>query len=44
MIGLKNIRYYPLIIILDLFIITKFIKLPKGQKKKPIDEKEKKTE
>ena len=46
MIGLKNIRYYPIIIILGLYIITKFIKVPKGQKKKPknIDEKEKKTE
>ena len=46
MIGLKNIRYYPIIIILGLFIITKFIKVPKAQKKKPksIDEKEKKTE
>ena len=45
MIGLKNMRYYPLFVIVGLFIITRFIKVPKEQKKKSksIDEKEKKT-
>ena len=33
LIGLKNMRYYPLIVILGLFIFTRFIKVPKKPKK-----------
>ena len=49
-IGIKNMRYYPLIVVFGLYIITKFMKIPKNpvnatkkieQKKK---EKEKKVE
>ena len=46
MIGLKNMRYYPLIFILGLFVFTKSIKVPKKPKdgQKPKDEKLEKVE
>ena len=45
LVGLRNMRYYPLIVILGLYVFTRFIKVPKKQKKeeKKDDEKEKKA-
>ena len=47
-IGLKNMRYYPLIVVFGLYIITKFMKIPKNPvdatKKIEKKEKEKKVE
>jgi lysophospholipid acyltransferase len=49
-IGLKNMRYYPIIVNVGLFIITDFLKVPKTNKEKKIDKsieekvKEKKIE
>ena len=45
MIGLRNMRYYPLFSNFGLFVITKFIKVPKKKVEKPkTEEKEKKIE
>ena len=38
-IGLRNMRYYPLVVILGLFVCTRFVKVPKKPKK---DEKKSK--
>ncbi len=43
-IGLRNMRYYPLVVILGLLVCTRFVKVQKKQKKdekKVNDEKEK---
>ena len=41
LIGLKNMRYFPIIYIMGLFVISKFIKLPKkGKKEKKVEIKE----
>ena len=44
LLGLKNIRFYPIIVILGLYIFTSFIKIPKEKREKPkeVEEKEKK--
>ena len=44
-IGAKNMRYFPIIYIMGLFVISKFIKVPKKEKKEKvvmIEEKDKK--
>jgi len=43
--GLKNIRYYPVVTLFGLYVITRFIKVPKKEKKKKEgEEKEKEKE
>ena len=42
LLGLKNIRFYPIIVILGLYIFTSFIKIPKEKREKPKEVEEKK--
>jgi hypothetical protein len=41
LLGLKNIRFYPIIVILGLYIFTSFIKIPKEKREKPKEVEEK---
>ena len=44
MIGARNMKYYPIVSIMGLYLLSKFFKVPKEEKKKPVKIEEKISE